>query len=202
MLHRILGSAIVATVMWAWLAGAQGALQPVNLRCSQRVNPLGIDDLAPRLSWQLQSVEQSRGQVQSAYQIQVGSTAGTADLWDSGIVSSSETVDIPYAGRALSSGKKCFWQVRVYDGSNHVSPWSATAYWSMGLLTNWAAQWIGYDAAYSPTAQEAADNALLNTSGLGWIQCPGQVAQGGLHQSSLRKRVILPAGQMITNAIV
>ena len=34
---------------------AQVALQPVNLRCQQRVNPLGVGDATPRLSWQLQS---------------------------------------------------------------------------------------------------------------------------------------------------
>jgi alpha-L-rhamnosidase len=125
-------------------------------------------------------------------------------LWDSAKVTSAETVDILYAGQPLTNGQRCFWQVRVYDGSNNVSAWSAPAQWSVGLLaqTNWLAQWIGYDAAYAPTPQQAADDALFNTSGLSWISFSGQTAQGGLHQSSLRKSIILPSGQTITNAVV
>ena len=168
------------------------------------MNPHGIGDVAPRLSWQLQSTGQLRGEVQSAYQIQVGTTPGAPDMWDSGKVISSATLDVVYAGQPLISGKKCYWQVRVYDGSNNVSTWSAPAYWTMGLLspTHWTAQWIGYDAAYCLTAQQAADNAVLNTSGLSWISYSGQSPQGGLYQSSLRKKIILPAGQTITNAVM
>lgn len=186
---------------------AQGVLSPVNLRCALRVNPLGIGDANPRLSWQLQSSGQGsayRGEVQSAYEIQVGSSAGAADLWDSGKVASSQTVDIVYAGQALTSGEQCFWQVRVYDGSNNVSAWSAPATWSMGLLsqTDWTAQWIGYDAAYNLTPQQAANNAQFNTSGLGWISCSGQTPQAGVYDSALRKQVVIPSGQVITNAVV
>jgi alpha-L-rhamnosidase len=198
---------VVAGVLiagWTNRTEAQGALSPVNLRCALRTNPSGIDDLAPRLSWQLQSDGQGRGEVQSAYQIQVGSSAGAADLWDSGKVVGSQTMDIAYAGQPLTSGEQCFWQVRVYDGSNNVSAYGAPAQWSMGLLsdTNWTAQWIGYDAAYNLTPSQTQANALFNTQGLSWISFSGQTAQGGLYQSSLRKTVILPSGQTITNAVV
>ena len=196
-------------VLVTWLDGlkAQAALSPVNLRCALRVNPLGVGDVTPRLSWQLQSGGQGtayRGETQSAYQIQVGSAAGAADLWDSGKVAKSATMDVLYAGQPLPSGKLCFWRVRVYDGSNNVSAWSAPAQWSMGLLnqTDWLAQWIGYDAAYNLTPAQVANNALFNTSGLSWISYSGQTSQGGLYQSSLRKKIILPSGQTITNAVV
>lgn len=183
---------------------AQGALLPVNLRCADRVNPLGIGDAAPRLSWQLQGDAAARGEVQSAYQIQVGSTPGAADLWDSGKVLSRQTVDVAYAGLPLTSGQACYWRVRTYDGGDQVSAWSAPAQWSMGLLqrTDWSAQWIGYDAAYDLTPAQATNNALFNTAGLGWIRCPGQAAQGGIHQSALRRPVVMPAGQSITNAVL
>ena len=200
---------VVVMAVAAGMAGtegvqAQSTLQPVNLRCGLRVNPLGVGDAAPRLSWQLKNAGLARGEFQSAYQVQVGSAAGAADLWDSGKVISAATVDILYAGQPLTSGKQCFWQVRVYDGSNNVSAWSAPAQWSMGLLSqsDWTAQWIGYDAAYAPTPQQAADNALFNTSGLSWISYSGQTSQGGIYQSSLRKQIILPSGQTITNAVV
>lgn len=206
MTGRTLATAITVAVWVAWMSGlnALGALQPVNLRCELRVDPLGIGTVAPRLSWQLQSTGQARGETQSAYQIQAGSSAGAADLWDSGKVASSQTVDIVYAGQPLTSGEECFWQVRVYDGSNNVSAYSAPAQWSMGLLsqTNWTGQWIGYDAAYNLTPAQAANNALFNTTGLGWISFSGQTPQGGIYQSSLRKKVILPSGQTITNAVM
>ena len=199
--------ALLALVAWMAEAKAQAALQPVCLRCEKRVNPLGVGNVMPSLSWELQSDgtgTANRGETQSAYQIQVGSSTGAADLWDSGKVASSETVDIVYGGKPLTSGQRCFWQVRVYDGSNIVSPWSAPAQWSMGLLApaDWAAQWIGYDAAYQLTPRQTADNALFNTAGLNFIRFPAGQAQGGMTQSLLRKQIVLPADQTITNAVV
>ena len=205
--RNVICKIFTAIVLMAWLGpnSTQGALLPVNLRCALRVNPLGIGDATPRLSWQLQSTGPARGQIQSAYQIQVGSTSGAADLWDSGKVTSSQTVDVLYAGQPLTSGEQCYWQVRVYDGSNNVSAYSAPAQWSMGLLnqtTDWTAQWIGYDAAYSPTPGQAANNALFNTSGLNWVGYSGQTAEGGVCESALRKKIILPSGQTFTNAVL
>ena len=185
-------------------SAARAALQPVNLRCGMRVNPLGIGDTSPRLSWQFQNDAQgtaNRGETQSAYQIQAGSTPGAADLWDSGKVLSARTVDVLYGGQPLVSGQALYWQVRVYDASNNVSAWSSPAQWSMGLLStnDWTAQWIGYDAAYNLSPQQAASNALFNTANLSWISCPQ--AQPGLEQTLLRKQIVLPAGQTVTNAI-
>ncbi len=195
---------VIALLSWFTSPSAHAALPPVNLRCALRVNPLGIGDVNPRLSWQLQSTGSARGENQSAYQIQAGSSASAADLWDSGKVASGATIDVLYAGLPLTSGQTVFYRVRVYDGSNNVSGWSATAQWSMGLLaaTNWTAQWIGYDAAYTLTPQQTANNTLFNASGINWIRCPSQAAQSGIYQSSLRKQVVLPAGQTFTNAIV
>jgi alpha-L-rhamnosidase len=197
-------SAAALLMIWLGAVSLQGALMPVNLHCALRVSPLGIGDTAPRLFWQLQSDGQGRGETQSAYQIQAGSSPGASDLWDSGKVISSATVDVLYAGQPLTSGKKCFWQVRIYDGSNNVSAYSAPAQWSMGLLSpaDWMAQWIGYDAAYNPTPVQAANLALLNTSGMGWVGFSGQTPQNGLYESSLRKKIILPSGQTITNAVM
>ena len=206
LIKNMVRTAVIALVLVAGGASlkAQATVQPVDLRCALRVNPLGIGDATPRLSWQLQSAGQARGETQSAYQIQVGSTAGASDLWDSGKVASRQTVDVLYGGQALTSGELCFWQVRVYDGSNNVSAWSASAQWSMGLLniSDWTAQWIGYDAAYNLTPSQAANNALFNTSGLNWVSYSGQTAQSGVFESALRKQVVLPSTQTITNAVM
>ena len=65
-------------------------------------------------------------------------------LWDSGRVSSSETVNIAYAGLPLRSGQRGFWKVRVWDDRGRASPWSATARFETALLSpdDWEASWI------------------------------------------------------------
>ena len=83
-----------------------------KLRCEYKTNPLGIDTEKPRLSWQLTSAR--RGAAQSAYQIRVQD--GPNGLWDSGKVTSDQSIHVPYGGPALSSGQRCTWQVRVWDG--------------------------------------------------------------------------------------
>jgi alpha-L-rhamnosidase len=208
--HRAFALSVItflALTVWAGESHGQGSVVPVNLRCEERVNPLGIGNSSPELSWQLQSAglgPNFRGLSQSAYEIQVGTSAGAADVWDSGKVRSSRSIDVVYAGQPLSSGEQCFWQVRVYDGSNNVSAWSAPAQWSMGLLNpvDWTAQWIGYDAAYTLTAQQATNKALFNTSNMNWVCFPNAQAQAGLEQSLLRKQFVLGASPAYTNAVL
>ena len=76
---------------------------------------------------------------QSAYQIVVDG------LWDSGKVESDQSVHVVYAGPALKSRQRCQWKVRTWDMNGEPSPWSATAFWEMGLLdrSDWQGQWIG-----------------------------------------------------------
>src|SRR5260370_42613723 len=132
---RSLATLVAACALVAGQGRVQ-ALQPVNLRCEHRVNPLGVGDATPGLSWQLQSDGQGfayRGERQTAYEILVESGVGAADLWDSGTVVSSET-DIVYAGQPLTSGKHCFWQVRVSYAYGNVLSWGAPAQWASGVL--------------------------------------------------------------------
>ena len=122
-------------------------VQPVNLRCEYLVNPLGIDVLRPRLSWVVESPE--NGQLQSAYRIQVASSvdalkAGKPDIWDSGFVTSSESVNIPYSGKELLSRQRCYWQVQIRDKDGNPGGKSDMAWFEMGLLMpeDWNAGWI------------------------------------------------------------
>jgi alpha-L-rhamnosidase len=125
-------------------------LAPTYLRCEYRVNPLGIEERAPRLSWIVESSE--RYQRQTACRILVASDEATlkrdhGDLWDTGKVISSDTIGAVYLGRPLSSHQRCFWKVKVWDKHDQESAWSKPALWSMGLLaaTDWKADWIGCD---------------------------------------------------------
>ena len=114
-------------------------------------NPLGIDDTHPGLSWiAVNKAPGARGQSQIAYQLQAASTperltTGAPDLWDSGKVISSQSVDIPYSGKALLSNQQCFWRVRIWDQDSKISNWSVPAFWTIGMLdqNSWKAHWIG-----------------------------------------------------------
>jgi alpha-L-rhamnosidase len=126
-------------------------LTPVALRCEYEVNPLGIQETEPRLSWQLVSAQ--RGARQIACEILVASSPELlqqyqGDLWDSGRRESDESIGTVYDGRPLVAQEHCYWKVRVWDAQNHAT-WSQPAEWSMGLLepADWRAHWIGYDAA-------------------------------------------------------
>jgi hypothetical protein len=132
--------------------GAQRSyIQPVALSCEYLCHPLAISSSAPRLSWKLEATH-GDWQVtpQSAYQIRAASSAsllrtGKSDLWDSGRVQSPQTLHVRYAGRRLTSGQSCFWQVRVWDEHGSASTWSHVAEWRTGLLepSDWQGTWIG-----------------------------------------------------------
>ena len=128
------------------LAAASAAIAaPVRLRCEHLDNPLGIDSLTPRLSWQNDSTE--RNWRQSAYEILVStSQGGKPDIWDSGKQQSADSIDIPYGGPKPASGKRYYWTVRVWDSRGKMSTAATPAWWEMGLLTpaDWTAKWIAW----------------------------------------------------------
>jgi alpha-L-rhamnosidase len=135
-----------------------------HLRCEYRKDPLGIDAVRPRLSWQIAS--DRRGDRQTAYQVLVASSPEAlardqGDSWDSGKISSNQSLQLDYAGRPLSSRQRCFWKVRVWDWDGKPSAWSAPAEWAMGLLAadEWKAQWIAAAADLSPSPASANTNA-------------------------------------------
>ncbi len=129
---------------------AQGALKLTTLRTEYKENPLGIDTRKPRFAWIIQAG--GRGVAQAAYQLRVAADEAAlqkpgALLWDSGRVNSDESTHRVYDGPALVSGKRYFWQVKVWDAKGNTSDWSAPAWWEMGLLqpTDWRAGWIEPD---------------------------------------------------------
>jgi alpha-L-rhamnosidase len=131
----------------AGVGSAQGnPLTVKRLRCEYKFDPLGIDVMKPRLSWELQSTEKKV--LQTAYEVQVSFSekelAKEKVIWESGEVKSDASVGVEYAGPALASGRTYFWHVRVWDNHAHATGWSAPAKWEMGLLepADWKARWI------------------------------------------------------------
>ncbi|MCF3110454.1 glycoside hydrolase family 78 protein [Niabella sp. CC-SYL272] len=142
---------VLALCACALTATAQSEVK--NLRTENRVDPLGLDVLQPRFSWQLESGK--RNVMQTAYEIRV--VTNKSNVWSSGKVLSDSSVHVTYKGAALKSGEKYQWQVRVWDNSGKASAWSRTAGFQMALLqpSDWQASWItpGYeeDATMRPS---------------------------------------------------
>ncbi len=133
---------------------AEGAKLPSNeaaivqLACDGLPEPLGLDDLHPRLSWQMHSTRV--GAAETAYRIRVAQSPdklAQADVWDSGRVASSESVGIAYRGAPLQPGTRYYWQVEVWDEHGNSVPVSAPSWWETGLIaaSAWTAQWISGD---------------------------------------------------------
>ncbi|MGD6765300.1 family 78 glycoside hydrolase catalytic domain [Streptomyces sp. BH097] len=121
-----------------------------GLTTEHRVDPLGTDATRPRFGWRLGS--QKRGLAQGAYRIRVASSAerlARADVWDSGRVTSSDSVAVRYDGPELRPSTGYFWSVTVWDADGREVGTSPAARFETALLssdgvTRWdGAQWIG-----------------------------------------------------------
>lgn len=141
---------------------ATSAFEVKNLRCEYLINPVGIDSLQPRFTWELNSADQRMLQ-QLSYRVVVHElssdneppTVRTA-LWDTLHVTSSSSYNVKYSGPSLRSGVKYTWTVEVSASSEHkpngiissksVSP---TATFSMGMLSkeDWKGQFISLGKA-------------------------------------------------------
>ncbi len=146
---------------------------------------MGVSAAHPRLSWVVN--DPRRGAIQAGYRVLAASSPDRlgrdeADLWDSGTVSSRETIQIEYAGKPLVSNQQVWWKIRSLDGSGQPSPWSAPATWTMGLLapSDWNAQWIGLPGGGTPATvahngyhsqmARSADEGRWITIDLGQVQ--------------------------------
>ncbi len=127
-----------------------------NLLTENRTNPMGLDVNVPRFTWQLESDE--RGVSQTAFSIRLAESGDALKktkslLWESGKISSGESVQVAYRGPELRSDTRYYWQVRIWDQDDKSSDWSKPAWFQMGFLklSDWKAKWI------QPAEQEDRD---------------------------------------------
>ncbi len=165
--QRVVCGAMIS--LTAWALGAQAPLTrgPVQLRVDNLKTPLGIDDRAPRFSWQLK--DSARGAKQSAYEVMVVSKASTfssakPDVWDSGRIASDQSMNVSYQGPALKPSTRYFWRVKVWDAAGKVYPESATGWWETGLLNQnaWHGSWIGYETPEEAAVRHAPAQWIAN----------------------------------------
>lgn len=150
---RGLSKICIASLLWSVTNGSSCAiaegLSPTQLRIEWLTQPKGVDSSHPRMSWRLES--ERRGDGQTAYQILVATrvellSPGNADLWDTGKITSNESLNIAYNGESLASRQEAFWTLRVWDRADTPSRWTSPQRWTMGLLTpdDWQARWISF----------------------------------------------------------
>ncbi|MDN3026901.1 alpha-L-rhamnosidase [Streptomyces sp. S.PB5] len=213
-LTTALGAVPVAVAGGSGGAGAAAAA-PVGdrtavegLTVEHRTDPLGVDADRPRFGWRTAS--SARGRRQTAYRILVASSPGRlargqADVWDSGRVTSAESVAIRYDGEDLRPSTRYHWTVRVWDENGRALPGTPIAHFETGLLstdgvTGWdGARWITM-AGKAPNSEGAP---LLRTE---TALRPGRVRDARLYISALGvydayingRRVQVPQGKETT----
>lgn len=155
------------------ISSSKSAPTPTFLQCENITNPMGIDEAHPTLSWIYDAVpgnnenpkpmkrwgnesadllaEQPQTDFkQCAYQIQVATTlnalqTGHPNVWNSGLIRSSNSIEIEYDGKPLHSARTYYWRVRDWDANEQKSEWSTPASWTTTLLyqKDFTAKWIG-----------------------------------------------------------
>ncbi|MDR9366943.1 MAG: family 78 glycoside hydrolase catalytic domain [Balneolaceae bacterium] len=154
-----------------------------DLKVEYLTNPYGLDEENPRFSWIYD--DNTRGASQTAYRIIVSGNPENleneeGDLFDTGKVSSSNTVHVEYDGAPLESGNKYYWKVRVWDQDEEEADWSETHHIQMGLLNpdDWQAQWITTpDTTISSpllrnefTIEKEIESATVFVTGVGYYE--------------------------------
>jgi hypothetical protein len=156
---------------------SHAANAPSGLLCDLLEHPeqTVITNSSPNFGWIYNP--SSRNDAQAAYHIIVASThtmanAGTGDVWDSGWISNSISINVPYAGAPLPIGADFFWRAQTADSTGQISPFSAVQHFMIGSATN-------VFAGRYPLRFMAAGPVLLTNTGPGrWFADFGQDAFG------------------------
>jgi alpha-L-rhamnosidase len=144
-----------------------GVLGPVGLRVDNLPNPLGIDDPAPKFSWQLH--DPAHGAKQTAYEVEVASSAALLkadkpDIWTSGKADGAQSLNVRYSGRELKPSTRYFWRVTVWGADGKAYAPSAASWWETGLMSEaaWRGAWIGYETPEEATVRNATANWIAS----------------------------------------
>ncbi|HSM47924.1 MAG TPA: sulfatase/phosphatase domain-containing protein, partial [Draconibacterium sp.] len=112
------------------ILGAPAGLTVETIREPRFTN---IIDSKPEFSW----VVPQRAGIQKAYQILVSSEKekienNIGDVWNSGIIRSSQSFNVEFGGGQLMVNTSYFWKVRIFDADNRLSEYSAAQQFQTG----------------------------------------------------------------------
>ena len=126
---------------WALPLALSAANAPSGLLCDLLEHPeeTVITDTKPQFGWVYNPSYSSDSQ--NGYHVIVASSqrlaeAGVGDVWDSGWIQNSTSINVPYAGTPLSIGHDFFWRVQTTDAAGQSSPFSAAQHFVTGTETN------------------------------------------------------------------
>lgn len=157
-------------------AHAPGAADPLSgaheLRVDYQKQPLGITSERPRFSWVFLPTAQALTQQSFRLRVWLHPDDSTSTTWDSGDVTSADSVGITYDGPPLQPRTRYHWQVVVTDDVNQ--SWESPIAWFETAPAAFpeTAQWIsglGAEPVLSKTFSVANDirSARLFVCGLG-----------------------------------
>ena len=146
---------ILPLLLLAVLMGACGnrvSLSSLTVEMQDGSQPLAT--ALPRFSWQYES--NAKNVIQTHYRVVVSSTEenarkGIGDLWDSGLIESSDMLYIPYGGKELHSRDIAYWKVFATltygEKGRTTTTESDVQRFEISLLSpdDWHAHWIGRD---------------------------------------------------------
>ena len=116
-------------------------------------SPLGLDEKAPRFSWQLSS--DKKDTLQTAVEIRVREAKTEEEVWDSGLLSTDVSTGITYEGKALKPCTAYVVQVEVTD--NYGRKAVAETVFETGFLKKDKSVWEGADWIGAPDFHVAAN---------------------------------------------
>jgi alpha-L-rhamnosidase len=158
-------SLLVLSTLLAPASAQTCEMTPARLRVNNLDSPLGVAAKDPRLSWALEAASSppARGLVQTAYRIEASSKMGAAaDIWDSGKITSADTLEILFGGKGLKPSTAVHWKVTTWHaGAPAAGCASAPAVFETALAAG-EAGWAGSDwlARYSQAPLNASSCAL------------------------------------------
>ena len=127
----VIGAAIISILAsLSPSAGAQTANAPTGLSCDLLLHPeeTVITTAVPEFGWVYNP--SFRVDAQTGYRIIVDSSEksasqGAGDIWDSHVVKSADSINVPYGGITLQGNTDYYWRVQTMDSSGQTSPFSA-----------------------------------------------------------------------------
>ncbi|GEM_PF-234868 len=177
-------------LLWLVLIGPlQAANAPTGLLCDLLEHPelTVISTATPQFGWIYNP--SLRNDFQTGYRIivsssQVLASQGTGDLWDSGLVGSSASINVPYAGTTLAANTDYYWRVQTMDSAGQTSLLSAVQHFHTDTRFNTGSNLI-YNSStnvwanrYPLSFVSVAPRLITNTAPGRWFIDFGQDAFG------------------------
>ena len=148
--NYILAFLVILVSEFSLKAQVKPFVEVVNTRVEYVSNPIGIDVLRPRFSWEIKANVRNIKQI--AYEVRVSYTDdhlrnGGPYLWSSDKVQTDSSNQIVYEGPLPKAFDRLYWTVRIWDNQNHITDWSPVGIWETGPLgpSDWKALWVEAD---------------------------------------------------------